>query len=111
MIKFPLLRGAVRHCKLIGEDETYRALRERNEMRLAALKASGQLYEKKDESATARSRAEYLSARNTSWLERAGYFQCHADLQSERPYNSGAGIGYEAGSALATIFRGTGNWP
>lgn len=50
MLKFPLLFGAVRHMRLIGEDPKHKALRARNEARLAALKASHRLYEDKRES-------------------------------------------------------------
>lgn len=48
MIKLPLF-GSIRHMKNIGEDPRHQALRERNEARLAALKASNRLYEPKEE--------------------------------------------------------------
>lgn len=54
MLKFPLCFGAVRHCKLIGEADEHKALRHRNEQRLAALKKSNRLYEDKRESTSAR---------------------------------------------------------
>jgi len=50
---FPLLFGSVRHMKLIGEDPEFKALRRRNEQRLAALKANHRLYEDKREPAAA----------------------------------------------------------
>jgi hypothetical protein len=49
MRAFPLLFGAVRHMRLIGEDQRHKALRARNEQRLAALKAANRLYEDKRE--------------------------------------------------------------
>jgi hypothetical protein len=51
-MRFPLLRGPIRHLKLIGEDPRFKELRARNEARLAALKKADRLYEEKREPAT-----------------------------------------------------------
>jgi hypothetical protein len=45
MLKLPFY-GPVRHMKRIGELEEHKALRERNERRLAALKSSNRLTER-----------------------------------------------------------------
>lgn len=105
MRAFPLLFGAVRHMKLIGQDVEHKALRARNEARLAALKSANRLYEVKCEP-TAAERAYLASLRNSTPAERAaaGWYnlQC-AGLN--------AGNGYEAGSALANILGIThGEW-
>lgn len=53
-MRFPSLRGPVRHMKLIGDDPRFQELRRRNDERIAALKKAGRLYEdreKKHESA------------------------------------------------------------
>lgn len=69
---FPLLRGAIRHMKLIGTDPDHKALRHRNEARLEALKAAHRLYEDKNhESVASRDfRSEYNNQRNSTFAER-----------------------------------------
>jgi hypothetical protein len=110
MRAFPLLFGAVRHCKLIGQDESHKALRARNEARLAALKSANRLYEVKREP-TAAERAYIAGFRNTTYAERAaaGWYdlQCTGSNAEQQRACYNAGNGYEAGSALATIFGTT----
>jgi hypothetical protein len=48
MRDFRMLFGAVRHMARIGEDSSFKALRQRNEDRLAALKAAHRLTEDKN---------------------------------------------------------------
>lgn len=54
MIRLPFVAGhaPVHHCRLIGADPRFQALRERNDARLAALKASKQLHEDKHKNAS-----------------------------------------------------------
>lgn len=84
MLKFPFLRGAVRHCKLIGEDPEFKALRARNESRLAALKASNRRTEDKSESTAARHSAAQLSNADIQRL-----YNNLAAQQSSDPYGHG----------------------
>lgn len=46
---FKMMRGPVRHMKLIGQHEVHRGLRARNETRLVALKSRNMLYEREHE--------------------------------------------------------------
>jgi hypothetical protein len=46
---FKLMRGPVRHMKLIGQHEEHKALRLRNELRLSALRQRNMLYEREYE--------------------------------------------------------------
>lgn len=102
MRAFPLLFGAVRHMRLIGEDDRHKALRARNETRLAALKATNRLYEVKREPTPAEC---YSSARNITTAEYTQHLNIGITNTTERQraaaYN--AGNGYQAGSALASI--------
>lgn len=95
MIKFPLLFGAIRHMKLVGEDPQHRALRYRNEQRLAALKAANRLYEVKSEQPTS-ARHPATNVYGTTDFLKLAYYQ--------------RGTGYEAGSALAGILGVSGQY-
>lgn len=98
LLKWPLLFGAVRHCRLIGEDPRHKALCARNEERLAALKAANRLYEVKSEPAT----HKYAALGNA-----AAHFQRHADWNSQLA-NAGldAAYGHEVRSAFNSFIRG-----
>ena len=86
MNPFPFLFGSIRHMKLIGEDPEFKALRKRNERRLAALKAANRLYEVKSERTAHCSTDAYFNAAS-NW---------HSGLNAQH--------GYQAGSALGSIF-------
>lgn len=89
MNPFPFLFGSIRHMKLIGEDPEFKALRTRNERRLAALKAANRLYEVKSErtaNCSTGSTDPYISAYN-HWFG----------------LSNNASNGYQAGSALGRI--------
>lgn len=89
MIRLPLF-GAIRHMKNIGEDPRHQALRERNEARLAALKASNRLYEPKEEkkhdsALASRNQALQLAYNNQlaalqsgGWFGQSAYGHCGA---------------------------------
>lgn len=62
MIKFSLCFGAVRQMKLVGEDPRYKALRVRNEARLAALKKANRLTEDRNVKSTSTGSSEQLAA-------------------------------------------------
>lgn len=46
---FKMMRGPIRHMKLIGQHEEHKAVRQRVEERLAALRQRGMLYEREHE--------------------------------------------------------------
>ena len=86
MLKLPIF-GSIRHMKRIGDDPAHRALRYRNEQRLAALKASNRLYEDKRESTPA-------------------WNCCSDNLQYQNQLNviyGSSTYGYCPGSALGSI--------
>lgn len=61
MIKFSLCFGAVRQMKLVGEDPQHKALRARNEARLAALKKANRLTEDRNVKSTSTGSSEQLA--------------------------------------------------
>jgi len=110
MLKLPLL-GAIRHMKLIGDHHDHKALRQRNEQRLAALKAGHRLTEEQH--------AKPPSARYITCAERAEFDKRRAELRSDTERAIFAGFtngqaqyaalgnyGYVPGCALDQLLRG-----
>ena len=97
MMRASVIELSLRHIiKCIGDDPRHKALRHRNEQRLAALKASNRLYEDKRESvasgncpAASSANFEYQRALNTF------YNQTTANLGN---YTPGAALGSILGS-------------
>lgn len=97
---FAFLRGPIRHMKLIGQAEEHKALRARNEARLAALKAANRLYEDKRERPANHESSRANLARNLTDAERAAIAR-----DQQRYYNSASA------SASAAQLAGNGYAP
>lgn len=99
MLKLPFY-GPIRHMKRIGEIEDHKALRQRNEKRLAALKAANRL--------TEAAHVKPTSARYLTCAERAAIAVKQSELHSSIQQSAFFGA---ASQQLATIFGGTGYSP
>lgn len=105
---FAFLRGPIRHMKLIGQAEEHKALRARNEARLAALKAANRLYEDKRERPANHESIYANLARNLTDADRAAIARAQ-----QQYYNRAAqlaGDGCAPGNSLANILGVSGSY-
>jgi|SRR6185437_6146440 len=98
---FAFLRGPIRHMKLIGQAEEHKALRARNEARLAALKAANRLYEDKRER-PANHAASAIAIQSIQSI--------YNNAAAQQQYPGIAGNGYAPGSALSNILGVSGSY-